>query len=115
MTVENVQDVGKVLDVALQAKANSDVAVSFGLKDCTSVQQQALKDAFQQAKSKAEAIAASAGLKLTGAYTISESSMQPPRPLGVAAAQPAAANATPIESGELTTNAHLQVTFQYAH
>ncbi len=114
VTVENVGNVGKVLDAGLRARANSAVGVSFALKDSTSLQQQALKDAVSQAKAKAEAIAAGAGLKLTGTYSITESGATPPRPF--VTAQPAAsAAATPIETGQLTVTGHVQVAFQYAH
>ncbi len=116
VTVQNVQDVGKILDAGLQARANSAVGISFALKDSTALQQQALKDAMRQAQSKAEAIAASAGLKLTGPYTITESSTQPPRPITLAQpAAPAVGAATPIESGQMTVDGHVQVTFQYTH
>ena len=115
VTVEDVQKVGPLLDAGLAAHANSAVGVSFAIKGTTALQQQALKDAVAQARAKAEAIAAGAGLRLTGPYMITESGTQLPRP--IAAAQPAAdqAAATPIESGQLTVTAHVQVAFTYAH
>lgn len=115
VTVEDVANVGKVLDAGLAAHANSAVGVSFAIKDTTRLQQQALKDAVGQARSKAEAIAGGAGLRLTGPYTITESATQLPRPIAAAAPAAGSVASTPIESGQLTVTAHVQIAFQYAH
>ena len=114
VTVQDVSTTSKILDAAVQAGANSSVGVSFGIKDTTALQQQALTAAVQQAQSKADAIAKAAGLKLTGVYSVVEAGATPPTPrVPMAAAAVASAAAPPVEQGQLTVQATVEVSFQY--
>jgi len=98
-----LDDVGKVIDAAMQNGANNINRLAFTLKDEEAARLDALKQASAKAKAKAEAIAASLGLKIVriAAVTEGERSFQPvyraapmARAEGLAAAAP-----TPIEQG----------------
>ncbi len=115
ITVETPSQTGAIVDAGVQAGANTGVSISFGLKDNTALQEQALTLAFQQAQAKASALAKAMGVTLTGAYTVSESGTSLPVTAGQAAprAQSAAAS-TPVELGQLAVNSQVEVTFQYS-
>lgn len=98
-----LDDVGKVIDAAMQAGANNINRLAFTLKDEEAARLDALKQASAKAKAKAEAIAASLGLKIVriASVTEGERSFQPvyraaPMARGEALA---AAAPTPIEQG----------------
>lgn len=98
-----IEDVGKIIDAAMQSGANNINRLAFTLKDEDAARLDALKQASAKAKAKAEAIAASLGLKIVRIASVSEGerSIQPiyraapmARAEGLAAAAP-----TPIEQG----------------
>ena len=101
--MSKLDDVGKVIDAAMQSGANNINRLAFTLKDEDAARLDALKQASAKAKAKAEAIAASLGLKIVriASVTEGERSIQPiycaapmARAEGLAAAAP-----TPIEQG----------------
>jgi len=101
--MSKLNDVGKVIDAAMQSGANNINRLAFTLKDEDAARIEALKQASAKAKAKAEAIAASLGLKIVkiASVTEGERSVQPiyraapmARAEGLAAAAP-----TPIEQG----------------
>jgi uncharacterized protein len=113
VTVAVVGDAAKVLDAAVTAGANSDVSIRFGIKDATALQEQALTAAMQQAAGKAGAIATAAGVKLSGAYSVTEQNGGGTQPLAPQAAAVASSAAVPVEQGQLAVNATVQVTYAY--
>ena len=101
--MSKLDDVGKVIDAAMQSGANNINRLAFTLKDEDAARLDALKQASAKAKAKAEAIATSLGLKIVriASVTEGERSIQPiyraapmARAEGLAAAAP-----TPIEQG----------------
>ena len=101
--MSKLDDVGKVIDAAMQSGANNINRLAFTLKDEDAARLDALKQASAKAKAKAEAIAASLGLKIVRIASVieGERSIQPiyraapmARAEGLAAAAP-----TPIEQG----------------
>jgi uncharacterized protein YggE len=98
-----LDDVGKMIDAAMQAGANNINRLAFTLKDEESARLDALKQATAKAKVKAEAIAASLGLKIVRIASITEGerSFQPVfRAVPMARGEALAAAApTPIEQG----------------
>jgi len=104
-----LDDVGKMIDAAMQAGANNLNRLAFTLKDEESARLDALKQAAAKAKAKAEAIAASLGLKIVRIVSITEGerSFQPvyraaPMARGEALA---AAAPTPVEPGTVDVRA----------
>lgn len=70
-----VRDIGKVgalLETVLQAGANNVGGISFGVDDATALQSQARKEALENARAKAEELAAGLGVKVGKVRQISE-------------------------------------------
>jgi len=101
--MSKLDDVGKVIDAAMQSGANNINRLAFTLKDEEGARLDALKQAAAKAKVKAEAIAASLGLKIVRITSVAEGerSFQPVyRAAPMARADMAVAAApTPIEQG----------------
>jgi len=107
--IAKLDEVGKMIDVAMQAGANTINRLAFTLKDEEGARLDALKQATLKAKTKAEAIAASLGLKVVRIVSVTEGerSFQPvyraaPMARGEALA---AAPPTPIEQGTVDVRA----------
>ncbi len=104
-----LDEVGKMIDAAMQAGANNINRLAFTLKDEEGVRLDALKQAAAKAKAKAEAIAASLGLKIVriSSVTEGERSFQPVyRTTPMARTEMAVAQApTPIEQGTVDVRA----------
>jgi uncharacterized protein len=98
-----LDEVGNLIDAAMQAGANNINRLAFTLKDEDGARLDALKQAAAKAKAKAEAIAASLGLKIVriSSVTEGERTFQPVyRAMPTARAEMAVAQApTPVEPG----------------
>jgi len=98
-----LDEVGKLIDAAMQAGANNINRLMFTLKDEDAARLDALRQASAKAKTKAEAIAASLGLKVLriASVTEGERSFQPIyRQAPMARGEALAAQApTPVEPG----------------
>jgi len=98
-----LDDVGKLIDAAMQAGANNINRLMFTLKDEESARLNALRQASAKAKAKAEAIADALGLKILriASVTEGERSFQPIfRQTPMARGEALAAQApTPVEPG----------------
>jgi uncharacterized protein len=116
ITVNDLTKVGSALDVSLAAGANSIQGVQFDIKDDSALQNQALTDAVKTARARADVVAAGLGLKVTGVQSVQINSYTPvPFSGGVMAAAPRAAvdNSVPVEAGQISVTASVQVTFNY--
>ena len=105
--VRDIASVGKVIDAALAAGANNIGSVNLFASNTDAARKEALQKAVAKARIEAEAVAAAAGGSL-GALL--ELSIEPygggPQPLmRQSMANMAMADATPVETGELTVNA----------
>ena len=98
--------VGSLVDAAVAAGATNVSGPSFSRSDLDTLYDAALKDAVADAKSKAAAVAAAAGLTLGDVQTVVEGS-QAPVPLPLAAA----GDSTKIEPGTQEVDATVTVTF----
>jgi uncharacterized protein YggE len=116
ITVNEVDRAGELLDAALAAGANRIGGLRFGLRDSVALHERALGDAAQVARARAEALAASMGLRIVGVGSVTESTVSVPQPRA-AAAVPAAALAAapppPVESGELRVTVQVRVSFLF--
>ena len=65
--------VGKIIDIAFGAGANTLNNIEFSASDTEEASAEALTDAVKDARRKAEIMAAAAGLKITGIESITES------------------------------------------
>jgi hypothetical protein len=115
-----VRDLGRassVLDAALNSGANQMHGVSFSIEDTEPLKLRALAAATVNARSKADAMAAAAGVTISGIASLSEESVSVPRPMadamsGLRAAPAAEAVAPPVEGGEMTIRARVRASFR---
>jgi len=106
--------VGPVIDTAVASGLNNVQSVSFGLQDDSNARMQALGDAVKQARKKAEAIAAAAGVKVAGVWQIDEqgADVRPPMPQAMFARGMADSSvATPVEPGSVVVNGTVTIKF----
>jgi hypothetical protein len=99
---------GPIVDAAVHAGADGVSGPGLSRSDETSLYKDALKSAVADAKDKATALAAAAGLTLGGVQSIQEGSSQPPV---MWAAAKADAGPVPIEPGTQSITANVTVTY----
>jgi hypothetical protein len=112
ITVHNLASLAAVVDDAMTAGATNIGGISFRLNDPATVQANARKLAMADARSKADALTAAAGVSVKGVATISEMTTQT-TPVYYSAAMDSktAGVSTPIQTG--TTDIVIQVTVSY--
>ena len=112
-TVADVDQVGRLIDVAITAGANRVSSISFSASDTGPARAQALADAVRNARAQAEVIAQALGHEL-GAPLEIRGGAQRPAPRRVEAmrlATQAAAATTPIEAADQTVGANVTIRF----
>jgi uncharacterized protein YggE len=112
--IDQVTKVGPVLDAAVAAGANNSWGVSFGLKDTSQGQTQALQNAVANARKRADAIASSLQVNITGVGSASEASYyNTPVKFAGAAGAPLASSSTPVQPGQLDVTADISVVYTF--
>ena len=115
VTIRNLDQAGTLLDQVVQAGANSIYGVSFSVEDPKALREQARAAAIEDAKAHAAQLAQVAGASLGEVLVITENiGSQPPVPLAMAArdAVAEAGAPVPVQPGEQTFSADVQVTFE---
>jgi uncharacterized protein YggE len=122
VTVKDLDLVGEVIDEAADAGANQINGISFGLSDSKreELKTNAYVAALTDAQDKAQVIADTLGLTITGVQSVTEYSYSPARTYGfyeeaVAFEDATSSRApTPIVSGELsvTVSVHIEFLFE---
>ena len=116
VTVHDVAKAGQVIDAALSSGATDVNGLSFGLKDARSVRNTALQMAVQDARSKADAIAAALGVKIVGIQNVKEDGGNFARyevaNARLAKLDGAAMADTPVNAGTVEVNAEVHIDFQ---
>ena len=110
-----IDQVGALIDAATKAGANRIDGLDFQLEQRAPAQRDALQRAGEDAQRQAEAAAAALGVKLGKVLSASTGSppVVMPRPYPRMAMAAAEMNApTPVEAGEVTVDATLQVTYE---
>jgi uncharacterized protein YggE len=112
--VDDIARAGDILDAAVGSGATSVSGVRFDLKDRSTAERQALRLAVSDARGRADAAAAGAGLKVDHVVRIEEQRilMPEPRPFGMARQSMTAemSAAPPIAAGELEVRATVMMT-----
>jgi uncharacterized protein YggE len=108
--VRDLDTVGEILDVAVQAGGNRIEGIRFEVSDPSASLDQAREAAWKDAQHKAEQLASLAGAELGKVLTISESG-RGPQPIVERAVMAEAPEAVPIEPGSQTIEVNLQVTW----
>lgn len=113
VTVRDLKTVAAVVDDAVSAGATTIQGISFRLNDPKNAQVQARQLAMSDARAKADALTASAGVSVKGVASINETTTNTPLYYGGALDAKAAAAqvSTPIQTG--TTDVTVQVTVSY--
>jgi uncharacterized protein YggE len=113
---EYMDMIGEVIDAASDAGANSVQGITFGLSDeaIEELETEAYVQALNDARGKADLIADTLGISVTGVYSVSESGYYPyvaQRGFDVAASYEAAP--TPILEGTLSVSVSVQASFTF--
>lgn len=119
ITINDINNVGKVLQAAHNAGANDIGNISFSIKNRNEAYNAALSGAIQAARSRAQVMADAAGVQLGGLVQVSETSYSTPyvqrsysNYVGEAEPQAADSTASSISTGELKINANATVVFE---
>lgn len=112
ITLDDLTKVGNVIDTAVQAGSNRIQNLRFTLKDESTVQAQALRDAAIQARAKSQALASALNLRVVRVLSVVESGspVYPVREMAYARAADAAS--TPIEPGTIEVRATVSLTVE---
>src|SRR5580765_4537046 len=99
--LDGVERVGEILDLVVQAGATSVVGVRFDVKDRTVLERDVLMHAVEDARARADALAAGAGRTVDRVIRIDDIRQPrlPPQPVMTMRAQAADSAQTPIEPG----------------
>lgn len=114
VTIRNIANVGKVLDAAIAAGANSVNNVMFTVSDPSKAQDEARTLAVKDAMAKAQTLATAAGVKVGKITVITELSggVQPIFKTAEYAAVPAASGAGPVETGQNEISVSVEMHFE---
>ena len=113
--VRDLASLGGVLDKAVNVGANTINGISFSVADPSKLYDEARKEAFADAKEKADLYAGIAGEKLGTIRNITETQgYSNPTPMMMKASADAAGAAVPIASGELSFQINVQVSWDLA-
>lgn len=109
--IRNLDNVGKILDAAIGAGANSLNSLSFTVDDPTPFERTARQQAVADAMAKAKTLADAANVRLGPIISITEN-VSVPRPLFDRVAAPAAVAPGPIETGQTQVIVNVEMHFQ---
>jgi len=111
-TVRNLPRLGTTLSAAVSAGANNIYGISFGVQDPSALQAAARDLAVADARARAEALAAAAGVTLGDVISISESvGYSAPSPIYARDMAQAVSAEVPVAAGEQTVSVDVSVTF----
>jgi len=110
VTIRDLARASDVLDAALAAGGNAASGISFAIDDPAPLRATARQAAVADARSRAEALAHAAGVAVGAVLSISEEGSPGPRPMLTRAM--AASAGPPVEAGELSETAQVQVVYE---
>jgi uncharacterized protein len=116
--LDDLNLIGRVLDLGIEAGANEVQGVNFELRDDRRVRQEALRRAVQEARMKAEAMSEAMGVRLESIIEIAEADVgfQPPQPMfeGAQMRGMMMDASTPVHPGQIRTEARVVVRYRIA-
>ncbi len=115
VTVRNIENIGKIIDVASKAGVNNINSIRFGLVDEEKHYNEALKIAMNNASNKAKAISSTFGGNISKPYSIDENSYSSPILYRESEKYSAMdqSSAPVVETGELDITARIVVKYRY--
>jgi uncharacterized protein YggE len=113
VTVRDLTKAGAVIDAATEAGANTVNGISFRVADQSAVESQARTAAMNDAKAKADTLAAAGGVTITGIIAISELSAPSPTPYPFAQGGGAGdvRASTPVQGGNVELTVTVSVVY----
>lgn len=114
--IDDLSIIGRVIDEASKAGANDIQGISFGLTDeiAEDLQSEAYVNALNDAERKADLIAETLELQITGVLSVSESVYHPYIPFrGYAETAKDTTAPTPIIEGSLSVSVSVQIAFSF--
>ena len=118
VTIDNLDKVGIIIDSSIAAGANNVNNIRFSVKEESTFKKAALKKAFEDAKAKAEVIAAASGLKLSKIRSIQEAGARVIPPFSsmrtLAAEGVGTAAETPVSPGKIEIHGNLTLVYECA-
>jgi uncharacterized protein YggE len=112
VTVHDMSDIGRVIDRAVDAGANTTNGISFQLSDENQGLDRALEEAVVDARAKAEVLAAAGGASLGAVVQIVETGATPPPPMYRDYAMAEAAGVPPVEAPTLEREITVSVVWE---
>lgn len=118
VTIRDIDTVGTILDAAISGGATGVNGIRFYTDDPSAPASDARAMAVTDARTKADELAAAAGVRIVGVYSIQETSAPPPQPYEYEAADVAMASgaaqerAVPISPGQSEIRVDVQVVFE---
>jgi hypothetical protein len=116
LTLRQVDEAGRALDRLVQSDGATNASISFALDDPKAAQASARKLAVEDARSKADAMAQTAGVRVGRVLAITDSSPQPIPfqrfDLAQPVAAPVPAPSTQVPAGDLQIVVRVQVQFE---
>ncbi|PKO23693.1 MAG: hypothetical protein CVU38_02870 [Chloroflexi bacterium HGW-Chloroflexi-1] len=112
VTIRDLDQVGAVLDAAVEAGANNVWGVYFGLDDTSILETQAREKAVADARARADSLARLTGVNVGNVIAVSEViGSTPGADFSKALAMAYESSGGPIEAGELTFSTQIQVVY----
>lgn len=113
--IRNIGQTGELLDKVVDAGANSIYGISFMIDEPKSLEQTARDQAIADARTRAQAMAQSAGGTVGQVISITENIGSTPPPMmrmEAATMADSTGGGAPVQAGEQTINAQVQITFE---
>jgi hypothetical protein len=108
--IDAVDQVGRLIDVAIGAGANQVASIAFVASDTEPARTAALAEAVRNARAQAEVIARELGFELGPPLEI-RGGAERPMPIAFEAMRAVQVDATPIEAGDQSVSANVSVRF----
>ncbi len=114
VTVRDVAKAGTLLGEATDAGASEVSGPSFSVADRRGAYRQALRQAIEDARAKADAAAAGMGVAVSGVVSVAEDGASSAPVMYAAADAARSSKAVPVQAGKLEVDATVTVTFSYS-
>ncbi|MFN8531222.1 MAG: SIMPL domain-containing protein [Anaerolineae bacterium] len=113
VTLRDTTQIGDFVSMAVESGANRLLSLSFGILDTAALEQSARSSAVDDARSRAEQLAALMGMQLGRPLSVSETlSGGAPIPLGSGGISRMAMDSAPVQGGQLEVDVQINVTFE---
>ncbi|MDX1688800.1 MAG: SIMPL domain-containing protein [Candidatus Promineifilaceae bacterium] len=112
VTVRDLDELGALLDAAVEAGGNTIQGIRFEISDNEELRSSAREAAMNDAIAKAEQLTQLAGAELGEVLTIEEVGGEAPSPVRFAETEQAASAAVPVEPGQQEIQVNLRVTWR---